>query len=243
MLVLSLLFRSSSSFFTLGFKLVRIVWGACRSSVQSRVTESTLLSASFSSCQVCREQFVALHSQPVLKELSNFLLQKYCAVPWVYTPACKKTFDCTHARVWIFLWYRQTLSYTKHAAPTCSNVVNQSKHNIHIRDCRNYIMGVFPQLFCDMIWNDVLSLSTFICLSLLRVGYPYHLIAFFSFWDNWTLCLQTLLLGCQHHLCLSTSHTHTDTFLFPKPHKHIIHSSRHQREGHGPLQRHVWLFH
>ncbi|XP_071343586.1 DNA-directed RNA polymerase, mitochondrial [Trachinotus anak] len=29
--------------------------------------------------KVCREQFVSLHSQPILQELSNFLLQKYCA--------------------------------------------------------------------------------------------------------------------------------------------------------------------
>ncbi|KAM7410187.1 hypothetical protein PAMA_001571 [Pampus argenteus] len=28
--------------------------------------------------KVCREQFVALHSQPILQELSDFLLQKYC---------------------------------------------------------------------------------------------------------------------------------------------------------------------
>ncbi|KAL6107719.1 polrmt [Pungitius sinensis] len=28
--------------------------------------------------QICREQFVALHSQPILRELSEFLLQKYC---------------------------------------------------------------------------------------------------------------------------------------------------------------------
>uniref|UniRef100_H3CZ72 DNA-directed RNA polymerase n=1 Tax=Tetraodon nigroviridis TaxID=99883 RepID=H3CZ72_TETNG len=28
--------------------------------------------------KVCREQFVALHSQPILQELSNFLLRKYC---------------------------------------------------------------------------------------------------------------------------------------------------------------------
>uniref|UniRef100_A0A8C4ZDP4 DNA-directed RNA polymerase n=1 Tax=Gadus morhua TaxID=8049 RepID=A0A8C4ZDP4_GADMO len=28
--------------------------------------------------KVCREQFVALHSQPILQELSNFLLLKYC---------------------------------------------------------------------------------------------------------------------------------------------------------------------
>ncbi|XP_034387343.1 DNA-directed RNA polymerase, mitochondrial isoform X2 [Cyclopterus lumpus] len=28
--------------------------------------------------KVCREQFVALHSQPILQELSNYLLQKYC---------------------------------------------------------------------------------------------------------------------------------------------------------------------
>ncbi|XP_019936903.2 DNA-directed RNA polymerase, mitochondrial [Paralichthys olivaceus] len=28
--------------------------------------------------KVCREQFVALHSQPILEDLSNFLLQKYC---------------------------------------------------------------------------------------------------------------------------------------------------------------------
>ncbi|KAF7655790.1 hypothetical protein LDENG_00050760 [Lucifuga dentata] len=30
--------------------------------------------------KVCREQFIALHSQPILQDLSNFLLQKYCAV-------------------------------------------------------------------------------------------------------------------------------------------------------------------
>uniref|UniRef100_H2VAF5 DNA-directed RNA polymerase n=1 Tax=Takifugu rubripes TaxID=31033 RepID=H2VAF5_TAKRU len=29
--------------------------------------------------KVCREQFVALHSQPILQELSNFLLEKYCS--------------------------------------------------------------------------------------------------------------------------------------------------------------------
>ncbi|CAN9500557.1 unnamed protein product [Ophioblennius macclurei] len=29
--------------------------------------------------KVCREQFVALHSEPILQELSNFLLQKYCS--------------------------------------------------------------------------------------------------------------------------------------------------------------------
>uniref|UniRef100_A0AAQ4NS14 DNA-directed RNA polymerase n=1 Tax=Gasterosteus aculeatus aculeatus TaxID=481459 RepID=A0AAQ4NS14_GASAC len=28
--------------------------------------------------KICREQFVALHSQPILRELSDFLLQKYC---------------------------------------------------------------------------------------------------------------------------------------------------------------------
>uniref|UniRef100_A0A8P4KTD6 DNA-directed RNA polymerase n=1 Tax=Dicentrarchus labrax TaxID=13489 RepID=A0A8P4KTD6_DICLA len=36
--------------------------------------------------KVCREQFVALHSQPILQELSNFLLNKYCSIsratPW-----------------------------------------------------------------------------------------------------------------------------------------------------------------
>ncbi|XP_055020825.1 DNA-directed RNA polymerase, mitochondrial-like [Boleophthalmus pectinirostris] len=31
--------------------------------------------------KICREQFVALHSQPILQDLSNFLLQKYCAGP------------------------------------------------------------------------------------------------------------------------------------------------------------------
>ncbi|XP_048108614.1 DNA-directed RNA polymerase, mitochondrial isoform X2 [Alosa alosa] len=29
--------------------------------------------------QVCREQFVALHSQPILEDLSKFLLEKYCS--------------------------------------------------------------------------------------------------------------------------------------------------------------------
>uniref|UniRef100_A0A8C8RP83 DNA-directed RNA polymerase n=1 Tax=Pelusios castaneus TaxID=367368 RepID=A0A8C8RP83_9SAUR len=29
--------------------------------------------------QVCREQFVALHSQPILQDLSRFMLQKYCS--------------------------------------------------------------------------------------------------------------------------------------------------------------------
>ncbi|KAI4893993.1 hypothetical protein NFI96_014061 [Prochilodus magdalenae] len=31
--------------------------------------------------KVCREQFVALHSQPILQDLSKFLLQKYCSGP------------------------------------------------------------------------------------------------------------------------------------------------------------------
>ncbi|XP_026103530.1 DNA-directed RNA polymerase, mitochondrial-like [Carassius auratus] len=31
--------------------------------------------------RVCREQFVALHSQPILDELSGFLLKKYCSRP------------------------------------------------------------------------------------------------------------------------------------------------------------------
>ncbi|XP_023265435.1 DNA-directed RNA polymerase, mitochondrial [Seriola lalandi dorsalis] len=41
--------------------------------------------------KVCREQFVALHSQPILQELSNFLLQKYCtSIP---TEAKKKKYQ------------------------------------------------------------------------------------------------------------------------------------------------------
>ncbi|XP_072294231.1 DNA-directed RNA polymerase, mitochondrial [Eucyclogobius newberryi] len=31
--------------------------------------------------KICREQFVALHSMPILQDLSNFLLLKYCAAP------------------------------------------------------------------------------------------------------------------------------------------------------------------
>ncbi|KAI5101019.1 DNA-directed RNA polymerase, mitochondrial isoform X1 [Silurus meridionalis] len=31
--------------------------------------------------KVCREQFVALHNQPILQDLSKFLLQKYCSGP------------------------------------------------------------------------------------------------------------------------------------------------------------------
>ncbi|XP_053490476.1 DNA-directed RNA polymerase, mitochondrial [Ictalurus furcatus] len=31
--------------------------------------------------KVCREQFVALHNQPILQDLSKFLLQKYCSAP------------------------------------------------------------------------------------------------------------------------------------------------------------------
>ncbi|KAK7889631.1 hypothetical protein WMY93_025191 [Mugilogobius chulae] len=31
--------------------------------------------------KICREQFVALHSQPILQDLSDFLLQKYCEGP------------------------------------------------------------------------------------------------------------------------------------------------------------------
>uniref|UniRef100_A0A671SGJ4 DNA-directed RNA polymerase n=1 Tax=Sinocyclocheilus anshuiensis TaxID=1608454 RepID=A0A671SGJ4_9TELE len=34
--------------------------------------------------RVCREQFVALHSQPILEELSGFLLKKYCSRPPQY---------------------------------------------------------------------------------------------------------------------------------------------------------------
>ncbi|XP_056112408.1 DNA-directed RNA polymerase, mitochondrial [Rhinichthys klamathensis goyatoka] len=40
--------------------------------------------------KVCREQFVALHSQPILEELSGFLLQKYCSSPPVVSKP-KKT--------------------------------------------------------------------------------------------------------------------------------------------------------
>ncbi|KAL4658925.1 DNA-directed RNA polymerase, mitochondrial isoform X1 [Arapaima gigas] len=31
--------------------------------------------------KICREQFVALHSQPILQQLSRFLVQRYCAQP------------------------------------------------------------------------------------------------------------------------------------------------------------------
>ncbi|KAG7239014.1 hypothetical protein INR49_030279 [Caranx melampygus] len=41
--------------------------------------------------KVCREQFVALHSQPILQELSNFLLHKYC--PSVLTEAKNKKYQ------------------------------------------------------------------------------------------------------------------------------------------------------
>ncbi|XP_027025575.2 DNA-directed RNA polymerase, mitochondrial isoform X1 [Tachysurus fulvidraco] len=39
--------------------------------------------------KVCREQFVALHSQPILQDLSKFLLQKYCSGPPVNTKSKK----------------------------------------------------------------------------------------------------------------------------------------------------------
>ncbi|XP_077188043.1 DNA-directed RNA polymerase, mitochondrial isoform X2 [Paroedura picta] len=42
--------------------------------------------------QVCREQFVELHSQPILQNLSTFLLQKYCA-HWPTQPRGKKTLE------------------------------------------------------------------------------------------------------------------------------------------------------
>ncbi|XP_013913368.1 PREDICTED: DNA-directed RNA polymerase, mitochondrial-like [Thamnophis sirtalis] len=29
--------------------------------------------------KICREQFVALHSQPILEDLSKFMLEKYCS--------------------------------------------------------------------------------------------------------------------------------------------------------------------
>ncbi|KAG7513818.1 DNA-directed RNA polymerase, mitochondrial [Solea senegalensis] len=41
--------------------------------------------------KICREQFVALHSQPILEELSNFLLKKYCTGP--ITEAKKKKYQ------------------------------------------------------------------------------------------------------------------------------------------------------
>ncbi|KAM9358308.1 DNA-directed RNA polymerase, mitochondrial [Symphorus nematophorus] len=41
--------------------------------------------------KICREQFVTLHSQPILQELSNFLLHKYCSV--LPTEAKKKKYQ------------------------------------------------------------------------------------------------------------------------------------------------------
>ncbi|XP_019368695.1 PREDICTED: DNA-directed RNA polymerase, mitochondrial [Gavialis gangeticus] len=38
--------------------------------------------------QMCREQFVELHSQPILQDLAQFMLQKYCTVN---SPMCKKS--------------------------------------------------------------------------------------------------------------------------------------------------------
>ncbi|KYO42610.1 DNA-directed RNA polymerase, mitochondrial [Alligator mississippiensis] len=38
--------------------------------------------------QMCREQFVELHSQPILEDLSQFMLQKYCTAS---PPSCKKS--------------------------------------------------------------------------------------------------------------------------------------------------------
>ncbi|XP_019393958.1 PREDICTED: DNA-directed RNA polymerase, mitochondrial, partial [Crocodylus porosus] len=38
--------------------------------------------------QMCREQFVELHSQPILQDLAQFMLQKYCTVNF---PTCKKS--------------------------------------------------------------------------------------------------------------------------------------------------------
>lgn len=31
--------------------------------------------------QVCREQFVRLHSQPILHDLSRFLVERFCSGP------------------------------------------------------------------------------------------------------------------------------------------------------------------
>ncbi|XP_038136706.1 DNA-directed RNA polymerase, mitochondrial isoform X1 [Cyprinodon tularosa] len=41
--------------------------------------------------KICREQFVALHSQPILQELSDFLLHKYCST--IQTEAKKKKYQ------------------------------------------------------------------------------------------------------------------------------------------------------
>lgn len=39
--------------------------------------------------KICREQFVALHSQPILQDLSNFLVERYCSEPMTETRSKK----------------------------------------------------------------------------------------------------------------------------------------------------------
>uniref|UniRef100_A0A8C8M1W4 DNA-directed RNA polymerase n=1 Tax=Oncorhynchus tshawytscha TaxID=74940 RepID=A0A8C8M1W4_ONCTS len=46
--------------------------------------------------KVCREQFVALHSQPILQELSNFLLKKYCSGLHIQIKSIKFYLSHTH---------------------------------------------------------------------------------------------------------------------------------------------------
>lgn len=50
--------------------------------------------------KICREQFVALHSQPILQDLSSFLLEKYCSGPM--TEAKNKKYQ-EHRRLMMLL--------------------------------------------------------------------------------------------------------------------------------------------
>ncbi|XP_058019530.1 DNA-directed RNA polymerase, mitochondrial isoform X2 [Ahaetulla prasina] len=48
--------------------------------------------------KICREQFVTLHSQPILEDLSKFMLQKYCSNPTIPESEIKKK---KAAQAWI----------------------------------------------------------------------------------------------------------------------------------------------
>lgn len=47
-------------------------------SLEGEKTPAKLHLTVFSLGQVCRQQFVALHSEKILQDLSEFMLEKYC---------------------------------------------------------------------------------------------------------------------------------------------------------------------
>uniref|UniRef100_A0A8C3U7H6 DNA-directed RNA polymerase n=1 Tax=Catharus ustulatus TaxID=91951 RepID=A0A8C3U7H6_CATUS len=67
--------------------------------------------------QVCRQQFVALHSEKILQDLSEFMLQKYCRYSWPvdippYLPEVMSRSSQVLSSAWGLLWREQVMDST-----------------------------------------------------------------------------------------------------------------------------------